>query len=334
MTAASAFACTLDDVARKNPRVVALCNDSVGSAKLSEFREQFPRRLVNVGIAEQNMVGVAAGLAIGGKIPFVSGAACFLTGRAMEQIKNDVAYTNTNVKLCGVSTGLAYGPLGGTHHSIEDIAWMRAIANLTVIVPADPLETEQAVRAAADRVGPVYLRLSRMGVPVVHDVDYRFEIGRAARLRDGGDVTLIACGTLVTRALAAAELLAARYPGTRAEHGDGQAHRPRGDRRGCRGDGRHRHGRRAHRPTAGWAVQWPRSSWRPIRCRCVFSAYPASLHRLAHRSSSLSTLGSRRGDLRRCAGIGAPRRIGWARSILAIDQGTTNTKALVVGRFR
>lgn len=202
------FACALVEVARQDPRVVALCNDSVGSTKLSEFREQFPNRLVNVGIAEQNMVGVAAGLAIGGKIPFVSGAAAFLTGRATEQIKNDVAYTNTNVKLCGVSTGLAYGPLGGTHHSIEDIAWMRAIANMTVIVPADPVETAQAVWAVAEFIGPVYLRLSRMGVPAVHDAGYRFEIGKAARLREGDDVTVVACGTLVARALEAAELLA------------------------------------------------------------------------------------------------------------------------------
>jgi transketolase len=137
----------------------------------------------------------------------VAGAACFLTGRALEQIKDDVAYTGTNVKLCGVSTGLAYGPLGGTHHSIEDLAWLRAIADMTVIVPADPLETEQAVRAAAEHVGPVYLRISRMGVPVVHDADYRFEIGKAVRLRDGDDVTLAACGTLVPRALAAAAML-------------------------------------------------------------------------------------------------------------------------------
>ena len=202
-----AFASTLEDLARGDPRIVALSNDSVSSAKLSHFAELFPDRIFNVGIAEQNMVGMASGLANGDKIPFVAAAACFLTARALEQIKDDVAYTGTNVKLCGVSTGLAYGPLGGTHHSIEDIAWLRAIANMTVIVPADPLETEQAVRAAAEHVGPVYLRISRMGVPVVHDADYRFEIGKAARLRDGKDVTLAACGTLVPRALAAATML-------------------------------------------------------------------------------------------------------------------------------
>jgi len=203
----NAFASTLEDIARGDPRVVALSNDSVSSVKLSHFAEVFPDRLFNVGIAEQNMVGMASGMANGGKIPFVAAAACFLTARALEQIKDDVAYTDTNVKLCGVSTGLAYGPLGGTHHSIEDIAWLRAIANMTIIVPADPLETEQAVRVAADFIGPVYLRLSRMGVPVVHDADYRFEIGKAVRLRDGNDVTLAACGTLVPRALAAATML-------------------------------------------------------------------------------------------------------------------------------
>ena len=203
----NAFAGALEEIAREDPRIVALSNDSVSSAKLSHFAELFPDRIFNVGIAEQNMVGMASGLANGDKIPFVAAAACFLTARALEQIKDDVAYTGTNVKLCGVSTGLAYGPLGGTHHSIEDIAWLRAIANMTVIVPADPLETEQAVRAAAGFFGPVYLRISRMGVPVVHDAEYRFEIGKAVRLREGKDVTLAACGTLGPRALTAAAML-------------------------------------------------------------------------------------------------------------------------------
>ena len=205
-----AFARALEALATRDPRVVVLCNDSVSSSKLTHFAATFPDRLFNVGIAEQAMVGMAAGLAIGGQLPFVAGAGCFLTGRALEQIKADLAYTHTHVVLCGVSTGLAYGPLGATHHSIEDIAWVRAIAGMTVIVPADPAETAQAVEAAAALEGPVYLRLSRMGVPAVHPPDYRFEIGKAARLREGQDVTLIACGTLVPRALDAAELLAAR----------------------------------------------------------------------------------------------------------------------------
>jgi transketolase len=203
----NSFASALEDVARQNPRVVALCNDSISSTKLTHFGELFPERLFNVGIAEQNMIGMASGLANGGKIPFVAAAACFLTARATEQIKNDIAYTDANVKLCGVSTGLAYGPLGGTHHSIEDIAWMRAIANMTVIVPADPIESEQAMHTAAATVGPMYLRFSRMGVPIVHDEDYHFKVGKASRLRDGDDVTLIACGTMASRALEAASLL-------------------------------------------------------------------------------------------------------------------------------
>ena len=151
-----------------------MCNDSVSSSKLGRFAKEFPDRLVNVGIAEQNMIGVAAGLANAGKLPFVCGASCFLTGRALEQIKADLAYSHANVKLCGMSSGVAYGELGATHHSIEDLAWTRAIADMTVIVPADPAETAQAVEAAAAYRGPVFLRLSRMPVPTVHAEDYRF----------------------------------------------------------------------------------------------------------------------------------------------------------------
>jgi transketolase len=203
-----AFAATLLDLATHDQRPCVVVNDSVGSSKVGEFAKRFPERLVNVGIAEQNLVGVAAGLANAGRVPFVCAAACFLTGRALEQIKADVAYSDANVKLCGMSPGLAYGELGPTHHSIEDLAWMRAIANLTVIVPADPLETEQAVRFAAAHQGPVFLRVSRMPVPAVHALGYQFEPGRAALLRPGRDVTLIACGTMVSRALEAAALLA------------------------------------------------------------------------------------------------------------------------------
>ncbi len=204
----NAFASALEALAERDPRVMVLCNDSVSSTKLTHFAERYPDRLLNIGIAEQAMLGMGAGLAIGGKLPFIAGAACFLTARALEQIKNDLAYTHTNVKICGVSTGLAYGPLGATHHAIEDIAWLRAIAGMTIIVPADPVESAQAVEAAAETEGPIYLRFSRMGVPIVHSPDYQFRIGRAARLRDGSDVTLIACGTLVPRILEAAERLA------------------------------------------------------------------------------------------------------------------------------
>ena len=205
-----AFGRALLDLAREDPRIVVLVNDCVSSSKVGAFGEEFPRRLFNVGIAEQNMVGIAAGLANGGKVPLVCSASCFLTARALEQIKVDVAYSNSNVKLCGMSSGVAYGALGPTHHSIEDLAWMRAIANMTVIVPADPLETEGALRAACRMVGPVFLRLSRMPVPMVNDAGYRFEIGRASRLREGNDITLIANGVMVARAIEAATLLGDR----------------------------------------------------------------------------------------------------------------------------
>jgi len=204
-----AFAEALIVLAESDPRVVAVANDSVGSSNLKEFKRRFPGRLVNVGIAEQNLVGVSAGLSNAGKIPFTCGAACFLTGRALEQIKVDLAYSRHNVKLCGMASGMAYGELGPTHHSIEDLAWTRAIAGMTVIVPADSIETTQAVRVAAAMDGPVFLRISRLPVPNVHPPDYRFEVGRAALLRPGSDVTLIAAGVTVSPALDAAGLLAA-----------------------------------------------------------------------------------------------------------------------------
>lgn len=204
-----AFASTLEAIALHDPRACVVANDSIGSSKVGGFAKRFPERIINVGIAEQNMVGVAAGLANAGKIPFVCAAACFLTGRALEQIKADIAYSNANVKLCGMSPGMAYGELGPTHHSIEDLAWLRVIPNLLVIVPADPLETEQAVRFAAAHCGPVFLRISRMQVPAVHPENYRFEVGHAALLRPGSDVTIIANGTIVGQALEAAALLTA-----------------------------------------------------------------------------------------------------------------------------
>jgi transketolase len=203
-----AFAQTLEELAASDPRVVVVCNDSIGSSKLGGFKKKFPDRLINVGIAEQNMIGVGAGLANGGRLPFVCGASCFLTARALEQIKADLAYSGANVKLCGMSSGFAYGELGPTHHSIEDLAWTRAIARMTVVVPADPSETAQALRAAAAIEGPVFLRLSRAPVPDVLAAGDRFQIGRALTLRPGHHVTLIANGTVVHRALDAATLLA------------------------------------------------------------------------------------------------------------------------------
>ncbi|MEU4833681.1 transketolase C-terminal domain-containing protein [Streptosporangium sp. NPDC023615] len=202
-----AFAEELIALARTDERIVAVCNDSVGSSNLVGFRREFPRRLVNVGIAEQDLVGVAAGLANAGKIPFVCAAAPFLTGRALEQIKADVAYSETHVVLCGQSPGMAYGELGPTHHSIEDLSWTRAVAGLDVVVPADPAQTRAAVRWAAASGRPSYLRIPRFKVPGVTPDDAPFERGRSVPLRDGDDVTVIAVGSLVSRALEAAERL-------------------------------------------------------------------------------------------------------------------------------
>ena len=203
-----AFAATLERLGAENGRVVAVCNDSVGSSKLGGFKSQFPDRLINVGIAEQNMVGVGAGQANGGLLPLVCAAACVLTGRSLEQDKADNAYSNANVKLVGISSGMAYGELGPTHHSIEDFAWTRVLPNLPVIAPCDSIETAAAVEWAATFDGPVFLRLSRVGVPDLLPKDHVFQPGKADLLRDGDAVTLIANGTLTHRMVKAAEILA------------------------------------------------------------------------------------------------------------------------------
>lgn len=202
-----AFADELAALARADARIVAVCNDSVGSSNLGAFRKEFPDRLINVGIAEQNMVGVAAGLANAGFRPFVCAASPFLTGRATEQIKADVVYSNFPVVLCGMSPGVAYGELGPTHHSIEDLAWMRAIDDLPVIVPADPDETRAAMRWAVAAGKPCFMRIGRTKVPAVSPQNVSFEPGRSVTLRQGADITLVAVGTMVSQALAAAAIL-------------------------------------------------------------------------------------------------------------------------------
>ena len=203
-----AFSRTLQAMAAEDDRIVAVVNDSTGSTKLKNFRGAFPERFINVGIAEQNMVGVGSGLANGGKIAYVCGASCFLTARAMEQVKADLGYTNANVKLCGMSSGMAYGELGPTHHSIEDVAWTRVIPNLAVVVPADSIETTAVMRFSANHVGPMFLRISRLPVPDVLPAESTFQLGKAHMLRAGDDVTLMANGVLLCRALEAAEALA------------------------------------------------------------------------------------------------------------------------------
>ena len=202
-----AFADELRSLAREDERIIAVCNDSVGSSNLAGFVQEFPERMVNVGIAEQDLVGIAAGLAGGGYVPFVCAAAPFLTGRALEQIKADIAYSGAHVVLCGMSPGLAYGALGPTHHSIEDIAWLRAIADLSIVVPADPAQTREAVRWAARAMGGIYMRIGRFKVPSVSGGEPAFEPGVASQLMDGDDVTIVAAGTMVSRALEAATRL-------------------------------------------------------------------------------------------------------------------------------
>ncbi|SCM76069.1 Transketolase central region [uncultured Pleomorphomonas sp.] len=211
-----AFAETLSALARENDRIVAVCNDSVGSSNLVAFQKELPNRLVNVGIAEQDLIGVAAGLANGGFIPFVCAAAPFLTGRAAEQIKADVAYSRYHIVLCGMSPGMAYGELGPTHHSIEDLSWMRAMSGLSVLVPADPEQTIAAVKWAAAADKPIYMRIGRTKVPSVSAGQADpFVYGKANVVRGGGDVTVIATGILVSRAIEASERLAAEGIGVR-----------------------------------------------------------------------------------------------------------------------
>ena len=206
-----AFAETLIELAKADERIVAVCNDSVGSSNLVGFQKLFPDRLINVGIAEQNMVGVGAGMANAGFIPFVCGAGPFLTGRALEQIKVDVAYNGFPVVLCGMSPGMAYGELGPTHHSIEDLSWLRAIDGLAVVVPADPAQTSAAVHWAAKASLPCYLRIGRTKVPAVTpEGSDAFVFGRADVLRTGSGLSIVATGAMVSRALAAADVLAER----------------------------------------------------------------------------------------------------------------------------
>ncbi len=211
------FVAALLELAQADPRITVVVNDSVGSSKLGPFQDAYPDRLINVGIAEQNLVGVGAGLANGGRIPFVSGAGSFLSARSMEQVKIDAGYAQNNIKLCAQSPGYAYGNLGATHHSAEDLAWMRAIPGITVLNPGDYRETAAAVRWAAAYEGPVYIRIPRLKV-ADFTPDAPFEAGKALCLRDGGDVTIVSTGIVTPRALAAADELAGNGISARVLH--------------------------------------------------------------------------------------------------------------------
>ncbi|SHI55023.1 transketolase family protein [Desulfofundulus thermosubterraneus] len=202
-----AYGKALVELGRENPDVVVLDADLAKSTKTIEFAKHFPERFFDMGIAEQNMMGTAAGLAAAGKIPFCSTFAIFATGRAFEIIRNSVAYSRLNVKIAASHAGITVGEDGGSHQSVEDIALMRSLPNMTVLVPADAVETRAAVRAAAQIQGPVYIRLGRPGVPVLHEDDFHFEPGRAVTMREGNDATIIATGIMVAAALEAAGML-------------------------------------------------------------------------------------------------------------------------------
>ncbi|HOZ41008.1 MAG: transketolase family protein [Flavobacteriales bacterium] len=204
----SGFGAGLLELGRTNPKVVALCADLTGSLKMDAFQKEFPERFVQVGIAEANMMGIAAGLTIGGHIPFTGTFANFSTGRVYDQIRQSIAYSDKNVKICASHAGLTLGEDGATHQILEDIGLMRMLPGMTVIVPADFNQTKAATLAIAEHHGPVYLRFGRPKWPVFIPADLPFEIGKAQRLVEGTDVSIFACGHLVWRALQAAEQLA------------------------------------------------------------------------------------------------------------------------------
>jgi transketolase len=203
-----AYGEALLDAARREPRVMALTGDLRDSTRLEAFAEAFPDRFVECGIAEQNMAGIAAGLATCGKIPFVSSFAAFAPGRCYDQIRVLIAQPRLNVKLVSTHGGLTVGEDGMSAQAVEDVAMMRALANMTVIVPADATETAAVIDALVDHDGPAYVRLGRAAVPVLFDAGYRFAVGTAPVVRDGGDVTIAACGIMVAEALEAARALA------------------------------------------------------------------------------------------------------------------------------
>jgi len=202
------FADTLLALAKANRDVVVVTSDSRGSGKLVPFGEALPKQLVEVGIAEQNLVGITAGLAAAGKKAFGVSPACFLTARALEQIKNDVCYSDVPAKIVGISAGVSYGALGSTHHSLHDLAALRAIHNISIVVPADNFETHAAVRAAAAATHPVYLRFGKAPMYTLHRPEVRFVLGQAITLRNGDDLAFLATGETVVHSLLAAAALA------------------------------------------------------------------------------------------------------------------------------
>lgn len=203
----SGFGAGLYELGKKNPNVVALCADLIGSLKMEEFVKEFPDRFFQTGIAEANMIGIAAGLTVGGKIPFTGTFASFATGRVYDQIRQSVAYSNKNVKVCASHAGITLGEDGATHQMMEDIGLMKMLPNMTVINPADYNQTKAATLAVAEMVGPVYLRFGRPVVPNFTPADQPFIIGKAITMIEGSDVTIFATGHLLWKSIEAAEIL-------------------------------------------------------------------------------------------------------------------------------
>ncbi|HPV55911.1 MAG TPA: transketolase C-terminal domain-containing protein, partial [Tenuifilaceae bacterium] len=204
----SGFGAGLYELGKSNPNVVALCADLIGSLKMDDFVKEFPERFVQTGIAEANMIGMAAGLTIGGKIPFAGTFAAFATGRVYDQIRQSVAYSNKNVKICASHAGLTLGEDGATHQMMEDLGLMKMLPNMVVINPCDYNQTKAATLAIAKHVGPVYLRFGRPAVPNFTPADQEFVIGKAVTLQEGNQVSIFATGHLVWKALEAADILA------------------------------------------------------------------------------------------------------------------------------
>ncbi len=204
----SGFGEGLLEIGKQNKNVVALCADLTGSLKMNAFEDEFPERFFQVGIAEANMMGLAAGMTVGGKIPYTGTFANFSTGRVYDQIRQSIAYSKKNVKICASHAGLTLGEDGATHQILEDIGLMKMLPNMTVIVPADFNQTKQATIAIAEHDGPVYLRFGRPSVPIFVKPDAEFKIGKADLLIEGTDVTIIACGHLVWKSIEAAQQLA------------------------------------------------------------------------------------------------------------------------------
>jgi len=203
----SGFGDGLTELGKSNPNVVALCADLTGSLKMNEFKKNHPERFFQVGVAEANMIGIAAGLTIGGKIPFTGTFANFSTGRVYDQIRQSIAYSGKNVKICASHAGITLGEDGATHQILEDIGMMKMLPGMTVINTCDYNQTKAATIAIANYKGPVYLRFGRPKVPVFTPVNENFEIGKAVQLQEGKDVTIIATGHLVWEALEAAKIL-------------------------------------------------------------------------------------------------------------------------------